>query len=63
MPGGLLRFIRNAPDRFSVRAVCVRESSGDQTPILEGISTGEQISVRGTFALKSRLLKASMENE
>ena len=56
-------FIRTAPDRFSVRPVRVGESSGGKTPILEGISAGEQVAVRGTFVLKSQLLKASLESE
>jgi hypothetical protein len=31
------------------------------TPILSGLQPGEQIAVRGSFVLKSQLLKSTME--
>jgi cobalt-zinc-cadmium efflux system membrane fusion protein len=56
-------FVRTAADRFAVRPVRVGETSGGKTPILEGIQAGDQIAVRGSFVLKSQLLKASLESE
>lgn len=56
-------FVKNAPDRFTVRAVHVGETSGGETPVLEGLKPGEQIAVKGSFVLKSQLLKSTMESE
>jgi cobalt-zinc-cadmium efflux system membrane fusion protein len=56
-------FVRTAPDRFAVRPVRVGETSDGKTPILEGIQAGDQVAVRGSFVLKSQLLKASLESE
>ena len=56
-------FVRTAPDRFAVRPVRVAETTGGRTPILEGIKAGDQIVIRGSFILKSQLLKATLESE
>jgi multidrug efflux pump subunit AcrA (membrane-fusion protein) len=54
-------FVRTAPDRFAVRAVRIGESNNGQTPILEGLKAGDPVVVRGSFVLKSQLLKATLE--
>ena len=56
-------FLRTAPDRFAVRPVRVGETSGGKTPILEGIKAGDQVAIRGSFILKSQLLKSTLESE
>lgn len=56
-------FVRTAPDRFAVRPVRVAETTGGRTPILEGIKAGDKIVIRGSFILKSQLLKATLESE
>ena len=56
-------FVRAAANRFAVRAVRIGETVNGKTPILEGLRPGEQIVVRGSFILKSQLLRASMEGE
>ncbi len=56
-------FVRTAPDRFAVRPVRVGETADGNTPVLEGIKPGEQVAVRGSFILKSQLLKATLESE
>jgi cobalt-zinc-cadmium efflux system membrane fusion protein len=56
-------FVRAAPDRFAVRPVHVGETAGGRTPILEGIQAGDQVVIRGSFILKSQLLKATLESE
>jgi membrane fusion protein, heavy metal efflux system len=56
-------FVRTAPDRFAVRPVRVGETSDGKTPILEGIKAGDQVAIRGSFILKSQLLKATLESE
>ena len=54
-------FVKIAPDRFAVRPVVAGETSGGKTTIVQGIAAGESIVVRGSFILKSQLLKASLE--
>ena len=56
-------FVRTAPDRFAVRPVRVGETTDGKTPILEGIAAGDQVAIRGSFILKSQLLKATLESE
>lgn len=56
-------FVRVAADKFSARPVQVGESADGRTPILEGIAAGDMIAVRGTFILKSQLLKSTLESE
>jgi membrane fusion protein, heavy metal efflux system len=56
-------FVQTAPGRFAVRPVRVGESSDGSTPILEGIKVGDQVAIRGSFILKSQLLKSTLENE
>ena len=56
-------FVRTAPDHFIVRAVQRGETSGGQTPILDGLKPGEEVVVHGSFVLKSQLLKSTMESE
>jgi cobalt-zinc-cadmium efflux system membrane fusion protein len=56
-------FVKEAQDRFSVRAVRVGETSGGRTPVLEGLNAGDQVAVHGSFILKSKLLKSTLESE
>jgi cobalt-zinc-cadmium efflux system membrane fusion protein len=56
-------FVRTAADRFAVRPVQTGETAGGQTPIIEGLHTGEEVVVQGSFVLKSHLLKSTMESE
>lgn len=56
-------FVRTAADRFAVRPVRVGETSGGKTPILDGIKAGDQVAIRGSFILKSQLLKSTLESE
>jgi cobalt-zinc-cadmium efflux system membrane fusion protein len=54
-------FVRTAPDRFAVRPVQIGETHNGETPIVQGIKGGEQVVVKGSFVLKSQLLRASLE--
>jgi cobalt-zinc-cadmium efflux system membrane fusion protein len=56
-------FVRTAVDRFAIRPVRVGETSEGRTPVFEGLKAGEQIVIRGSFVLKSQLLKSSMEGQ
>jgi len=56
-------FIRVNTDHFAMRPVGTAPQVGDRTPILEGLKAGEQVVVRGSFILKSEMLKSTMESE
>ncbi|MBV9746603.1 MAG: efflux RND transporter periplasmic adaptor subunit, partial [Acidobacteriia bacterium] len=56
-------FVQTAANRFEVRAVKVGETVAGDTPIFEGIRPCDQVAVRGSFVLKSQLLKATLESE
>lgn len=56
-------FVRTAADRFAVRPVQVGETVGGQAPVLQGIQAGEMVAIRGSFILKSQLLKATLGSE
>jgi cobalt-zinc-cadmium efflux system membrane fusion protein len=56
-------FVLTAPGHFAIRAVRTGETAGGRTPVLEGIQAGENIVVRGSFILKSQLLKSTIEGE
>lgn len=56
-------FVQTGPGRFAVRAVRVGEAADGRTPVLEGLNAGEPVAVRGSFVLKSQLLKATLESE
>jgi cobalt-zinc-cadmium efflux system membrane fusion protein len=56
-------FVNTGPGRFAVRAVRVGQAADGKTPVLEGIQTGELVAVKGSFILKSQLLRATLESE
>lgn len=56
-------FVRTTSDRFAVRPVRVSETADGKTPVLDGIKAGDQVVIRGSFILKSQLLKATLESE
>ena len=55
-------FIANSPE-FARRIVRVGRESGGQVEILEGVTEGERVVTRGSFILKSELLKAELGEE
>lgn len=56
-------FVQLAAGQFAVRAVHVGEARDSGTPILEGVKAGDQVVIRGSFILKSQLLKSTLESE
>jgi cobalt-zinc-cadmium efflux system membrane fusion protein len=56
-------FVQTGQGRFDVRAVKLGEAADGKTPILEGIRAGDLVAVRGSFILKSQLLKSTLESE
>jgi membrane fusion protein, heavy metal efflux system len=63
MDGQDVVFVRTSPEHFTVRPVRTGETAGGKTPVLDGLKAGEQVVVRGSFILKSQLLKSTMESE
>jgi cobalt-zinc-cadmium efflux system membrane fusion protein len=56
-------FVRSAPDRFDTRPVRRGEIFGSRVQILEGVQAGESVVTRGSFIVKSQLLKSSFQGE
>jgi len=56
-------FLMTGPGHFLIRPIRVGPALAGRTTVLEGIKPGEQIVTRGSFLLKSQLLKATMEEE
>jgi cobalt-zinc-cadmium efflux system membrane fusion protein len=56
-------FVMTGPGRFLIRPIRVGPATAGRTPVPEGIQPGEQIVTRGSFLLKSQLLKSTMEEE
>jgi membrane fusion protein, heavy metal efflux system len=63
MNGQDVLFVRTAAEHFAVRPVRTGETADGKTPVLEGLKAGEEVVVRGSFVLKSQLLKSTMESE
>ena len=56
-------FVQKSADRFEVRPVRVGETINGRVPVLDGLMPAESFVSRGSFILKSIVLKASFENE
>ncbi len=56
-------FVLGEPGHFAIRPIRAGETSDGRTTGLEGIQPGEKSVVRGSFILKSQLLKSTMEGE
>ncbi|HWF10596.1 MAG TPA: efflux RND transporter periplasmic adaptor subunit [Bryobacteraceae bacterium] len=56
-------FVETQPGHFAIRAVQTGETAGGRTPIYEGIRPGDKVVVRGSFLLRSQLLKSAIEGE
>ncbi|HLH32995.1 MAG TPA: efflux RND transporter periplasmic adaptor subunit [Terriglobia bacterium] len=56
-------FIKKSDDRFEVRPVRTSEPVNGRVVVMDGLKPGEMIVTRGSFVVKSQLLKASLESE
>jgi cobalt-zinc-cadmium efflux system membrane fusion protein len=61
--GQTVVFVRRAPERFEARAVQLGHTVGGAQEVLSGLKAGEAVVTRGSFALKSVLLKATLGGE
>ena len=56
-------FVRRSEDRFEVRPVHAGDTFNGRVVLLEGVKPGDVIVRRGSFLLKSQLLKSSIESQ
>jgi RND family efflux transporter MFP subunit len=56
-------FVRTAPDRFVLRPVQTGAAASGKTEVVAGLRAGETVAVRGSFILKSQLLRSSLEED
>ena len=55
-------FIRRAKTRFEARPVRTGHDVEGETEILEGLNAGDSVVVRGSFLLKSQMLKSTIQD-
>jgi membrane fusion protein, heavy metal efflux system len=56
-------FVRSAPDRFEVHPIRRGATIGNRIQILDGVQAGDPVVTRGSFIVKSQLLKSSFQGE
>ena len=56
-------FIRRSADRFEIRPVRLGDMFNGLVAVLEGVQPGDAVVTRGSFLLKSQLLKSSIESQ
>ena len=59
--GARVVFVRTAADRFELRPVEIRRTLNGMAEVVNGIRAGEAVAVKGSFILKSQMLKGSLE--
>jgi len=61
--GHKIVFVRVAPNRFAVRPIETGRAGPAQTEVVTGLRPNEPVVVKGSFILKSHLLRSSLEEE
>lgn len=61
--GQKVAFVQTAGDTFQVRTLKTGATSNGQVEVTAGINEGERVVTRGAFALKSELLKSTLQGE
>ena len=61
--GSRVVFVRTAPDKFEARPIDVVRTLNGRLEVAAGLKPGDQVAVKGSFILKSQLLRSSMEEE
>lgn len=56
-------FVQTGAERFEPRAVSVARTVNGEMEIAEGLKAGDRVVVKGSFVLKSELLKSALEGE
>ena len=60
-PAGKMVFVQLGTGNFEVRKIKVGSEQGEVVTVLEGLSAGEQVVTRGSFALKSEMERHKIE--
>lgn len=60
-PGGKIVFLQRGPGEFEARAVNLGSEQGDLVSIVDGVSAGELVVTKGSFALKSEMERHKIE--
>jgi cobalt-zinc-cadmium efflux system membrane fusion protein len=61
--GARVVFVRTGADRFEPRPIEVRRTLNGMMEVANGVRPGDAVVVKGSFVLKSQLLKSSLEEE
>jgi cobalt-zinc-cadmium efflux system membrane fusion protein len=56
-------FVRTGPKTFAVRPVMVGQSRDGEVEVTGGLQPGDQVVTKGSFILKSQLLRSSLSEE
>ena len=60
-PPGKMVFVQRGPNEFEVRSVKLGQEQGEMISLLDGVSEGEQVVTKGSFALKSEMERHKIE--
>lgn len=60
-PGGKIVFLQRGAGEFEARAVKVGQEQGDLVQVLDGVTAGELVVTKGSFALKSEMERHKIE--
>jgi cobalt-zinc-cadmium efflux system membrane fusion protein len=63
LSGNRVVFVMTGPDRFEARPVQVARVMDGKMEVVSGLNAGDRVAVKGSFILKSQLLRSSMEEE
>lgn len=64
LSGVQVAFVQIAPDRFQARPVQTQPAAGGRLEVVAGaLKAGDRVVTKGAFAVKSQLLRASLEQE
>ncbi len=56
-------FVETEPNKFTVRAVVTEPGANGLVEVASGLDAGDRVAVRGSFLLKSQLLKSTLAEE
>jgi cobalt-zinc-cadmium efflux system membrane fusion protein len=56
-------FVRTGPAAFTVRPVLLGQSRDGQVEVTAGLKAGDEVVTKGSFIVKSQLLKGSLADE
>ena len=63
MNGSRIVFVRTSAERFEVRPVDIVRTMNGRVEVASGVKAGDQVAAKGSFVLKSQLLRSSMAEE